>query len=153
MAGTLKGSFASCSTVEGPVTARARISLPKLLHGYLGIVHRPKQVVEAGNYVLRASTLTSAPDSSVTGDTEASISEASAPGDFDGRESTIQESLVVLEWPALCKQVAAFASTAMAAQRILKSGLPLGQSKVGSMRQYISCMVSGVLKALSNHHG
>lgn len=45
-------------------------------------------------------------------------------------EQTEKESLQVLEWPALCRQVAAFASTPMAARSILLSGLPMGRSKV-----------------------
>ena len=45
-------------------------------------------------------------------------------------EGTKKESLALLEWPALCRQVAAFASTPMAAQWILLSGLPIGRSKV-----------------------
>lgn len=44
----------------------------------------------------------------------------------------VEESYSLLEWPALCRQVAAFASTTMGARRILMSGLPVGRSKVRS---------------------
>ena len=49
---------------------------------------------------------------------------------LDPNEGTRKESLILLEWPALCRQVAAFASTPMAAQRVLLSGLPIGRSRV-----------------------
>ena len=41
-----------------------------------------------------------------------------------------QESLQLLDWPAVCSQVACFASTPMAADQILQRGLPMGASKV-----------------------
>jgi len=41
-----------------------------------------------------------------------------------------QESMALLEWPSLCRQVAAFASTPLGARRIMLSGLPIGRSKV-----------------------
>lgn len=41
-----------------------------------------------------------------------------------------QESLRLLDWPAVCSQVACFASTPMAADQILQRGLPMGASKV-----------------------
>jgi hypothetical protein len=47
-----------------------------------------------------------------------------------GREDVQQESMVLLEWPTLCRQVAAFASTPLAARRIMMSGLPIGRSQV-----------------------
>ena len=56
--------------------------------------------------------------------------QAESVDSLESVEDTRKESLVLLEWPALCQQVAAFASTPMAAQRILLSGLPFGRSKV-----------------------
>ena len=41
-----------------------------------------------------------------------------------------QESLQLLDWPAVCSQVACFASTPMAADQILQRGLPMGASQV-----------------------
>ena len=48
-----------------------------------------------------------------------------------GTSAEIQEeSLQLLDWPAVCSQVACFASTALAADQILQHGLPMGMSKV-----------------------
>lgn len=41
-----------------------------------------------------------------------------------------QESLQLLDWPAVCRQIACFSSTPMAADRLLQSGLPMGNTKV-----------------------
>ena len=40
------------------------------------------------------------------------------------------ESLQLLDWPAVCAQVACFAATPMASDQILHSGLPMGASQV-----------------------
>lgn len=40
------------------------------------------------------------------------------------------ESAELLEWPAVCAQVAAFTATPAAAERVLNGGLPLGRSLV-----------------------
>jgi len=40
------------------------------------------------------------------------------------------ESAELLEWPAVCAQVAAFTSTSAAAEAVLSSGVPLGRSLV-----------------------
>ena len=42
----------------------------------------------------------------------------------------VEESLELLEWPALCSQVAAFASTSLAARHITHQGLALGNAEV-----------------------
>ena len=47
-----------------------------------------------------------------------------------GRSDVQQESLQLLDWPALCRQVAAFAATPMAAEQLLQGGLPIGGSQV-----------------------
>ena len=50
---------------------------------------------------------------------------------MDGSAAEIQqESLQLLDWPAVCSQVACFASTPMAADQILQRGLPMGASRV-----------------------
>ena len=41
-----------------------------------------------------------------------------------------QESLQLLDWRAVCAQVACFAATPMAADQILQTGLPMGASQV-----------------------
>lgn len=41
-----------------------------------------------------------------------------------------QESLQLLDWPELCRQVASFTATCMAAEGILEEGLPIGDSQV-----------------------
>ena len=52
-------------------------------------------------------------------------------GSCVGTSAEIQEeSLQLLDWPAVCSQVACFASTPMAADQILQHGLPMGKSKV-----------------------
>ena len=75
------------------------------------------------------------------------LPDAAQPGHVeyvDSGEDTSKESLVLLEWPALCRQVAAFASTPMAAQRILLSGLPIGRCKVlGSSRLALGSLFIG----------
>lgn len=58
------------------------------------------------------------------------VSVRSSDGTYAIAAETHQESLVLLEWPALCRQVAAFANTSTAAQRIVESGLTMGRSKV-----------------------
>ena len=45
-------------------------------------------------------------------------------------DSVDAESAQLLEWPAVCAQVAAFTSTPAAAERVLSSGLPLAASLV-----------------------
>lgn len=44
-----------------------------------------------------------------------------------------QESLQLLDWPAVCIQVACFAATPMAADQLLQSGLPMGASQVNAI--------------------
>lgn len=41
------------------------------------------------------------------------------------------ETLGLLEWPEVCRQVASFTRTTVAAELLLSSGLPLGRSQVG----------------------
>lgn len=43
-----------------------------------------------------------------------------------------QESLILLEWPQVCRQVAAFTQTVMGAEQLLSAGLPLGSSQAQS---------------------
>lgn len=43
----------------------------------------------------------------------------------------VEESMELLEWPSLCKQVAAFAQTSSTAQHIAKNFLAMGKSEVG----------------------
>ena len=43
-----------------------------------------------------------------------------------------QESLDILEWPAVCKQVAAFCGTSVAAAAVAAGQLPIGSSQAGS---------------------
>lgn len=43
-----------------------------------------------------------------------------------------QESLDILEWPAVCKQVAAFCGTSVAAAAVAAGRLPIGQSQAES---------------------
>lgn len=45
-------------------------------------------------------------------------------------QNAITQSLSLLEWPALSRQVACFCSTAITAERFLEQGLPLGQTQV-----------------------
>lgn len=40
-----------------------------------------------------------------------------------------RESLQLLEWPALCRQVACFAQTPMGAEVALRCALPMGRSQ------------------------
>ena len=46
-------------------------------------------------------------------------------------EDTVAESLILLEWPAVCEQVAAFAATP-AGFAAARSQLPLGESFAAS---------------------
>ena len=43
----------------------------------------------------------------------------------------------LLDWPAVCSQVACFAATPMAADQLLQSGLPMGASQVCPEKVYI----------------
>lgn len=43
-----------------------------------------------------------------------------------------RESLALLEWPALCRQVACFAQTPMGAEVAVAGALPMGRSRQGS---------------------
>ena len=43
-----------------------------------------------------------------------------------------RESLQLLEWPALCRQVACFAQTPMGAEVALRCTLPVGRSRAES---------------------
>ena len=54
----------------------------------------------------------------------------------------IKESLELLEWPALCSQVAAFASTSLAARHITQQGLALGNSEVSLTRKMPSLLTA-----------
>ncbi len=47
-----------------------------------------------------------------------------------GADEVQAESLQLLDWPALCAQVAAFASTPLAAEPLLRGRLPVGESQV-----------------------
>lgn len=49
---------------------------------------------------------------------------------IQGRSEVQRESMQLLDWPALCRQVAAFAATPMAAEMLLQEGLPLGSTQV-----------------------
>lgn len=51
-----------------------------------------------------------------------------ARSDDDSR--AVSESLRLLEWPALCRQVAAFASISITARDIQRDGLLIGSSQV-----------------------
>lgn len=46
------------------------------------------------------------------------------------RDEIESESMILLEWPMVCRQVAAFARTSSTAQYIMQNYLPMGQSKV-----------------------
>ncbi len=64
-------------------------------------------------------------------------SELTAAADADGqqaeaRQAAVQESLQLLEWPALCRQVACFAQTPMGAEVALRYSLPVGRSRAES---------------------
>lgn len=47
-----------------------------------------------------------------------------------GSDAIQQESLDLLDWPAVCRQVACFASTPMAAEELLCGSLPMGRTQV-----------------------
>lgn len=69
----------------------------------------------------------------VAASTEQAV-ETAAGGPSAGKLSAADvdaESGQLLEWPAVCAQVAAFTSTPAAAERVLRTGLPLGASLVG----------------------
>ncbi len=51
-------------------------------------------------------------------------------------QDAISQSLSLLEWPALSRQVACFCSTAISAERFIEDGLPLGQTQVNSVVQH-----------------
>eukprot|EP00798_Chlamydomonas_sp_ICE-L_P021553 gene21553-28546_t len=70
--------------------------------------------------------------------TEAASSSSTVEVEVHGGQGTVAamsqaESLEVLEWPAVCKQVACFAQTVMAAQQLARGGLPIGGSLEESM--------------------
>ena len=63
-----------------------------------------------------------------------------------GAEDVDAESAQLLEWPAVCAQVAVFTSTPAAAERVVSSGLPLGASLVGpplllGVQAYLLCSI------------
>jgi DNA mismatch repair protein MutS2 len=47
----------------------------------------------------------------------------------------------LLDWPAVCRQVACFASTPMAAEQLLQGGLPMGRAQV-NQTQTLSASVT-----------
>lgn len=51
---------------------------------------------------------------------------------MEAAEVAEQESLQLLEWPALCRQVACFAQTPMGAEVALRCALPVGRSRADS---------------------
>ncbi|GAX74806.1 hypothetical protein CEUSTIGMA_g2253.t1 [Chlamydomonas eustigma] len=62
-------------------------------------------------------------------------------------ESIRQESLLVLEWPSVCRQVACFCSTVMASQLIASGQLPMGSSQEESeqlLRQTDEALIAGL---------
>lgn len=77
--------------------------------------------------------------------------ESSAAAEEVSIEDVDAESAQLLDWPAVCAQVAAFTSTPAAVERVLSSGLPLGTSLV---RQPLllgvwACLLRSVLGALT----
>lgn len=46
--------------------------------------------------------------------------------------AAVEESLQLLEWPALCRQVACFAQTPMGAEVAMRCALPVGRSQAES---------------------
>jgi hypothetical protein len=52
--------------------------------------------------------------------------------DAGGELAVEEESLQILEWPAVCRQVACFCRTSMAAERVAGGLLPLGATRAES---------------------
>ena len=68
---------------------------------------------------------------------------SSAPAAEPSDRATVeQESLSVLEWPAVCRQVAAFPELRRSALQIVVLGLQLGQTQVTSLSRFPSLQVS-----------
>mmetsp|Transcript_12639 Transcript_12639/g.33478 ORF Transcript_12639/g.33478 Transcript_12639/m.33478 type:complete len:923 (+) Transcript_12639:28-2796(+) len=71
-----------------------------------------------------------------TSTSEAASETANPPSHVEGRASGFQDieldSLRVLEWPDVCKQVASFCGTVMAAQKLALGQLPVGRSQAES---------------------
>lgn len=66
---------------------------------------------------------------------EGKLTAAAREADEQQREAmqaAVQESLQLLEWPALCRQVACFAQTPMGAEVALRCALPVGRSRAES---------------------
>lgn len=67
---------------------------------------------------------------SATRSSEVVLADAGQTADFDSQQDLPHlETLKLLEWPELCRQVAAFTQTVVAAEQILTVGLPLGASQ------------------------
>lgn len=77
--------------------------------------------------ILPRETFVQQPQTCVSG---GEITQSNGTQVASGDKDIQQESLVLLEWPSLCRQVGAFASTLLAARRIMLSGLPIGRSQV-----------------------
>lgn len=73
------------------------------------------------------------PPSAAAADASVAVAEAAA-ADEDREELSVEdESLEILEWPAVCRQVACFCRTPVAAEYV-QAGLPLGASREESER-------------------
>ena len=66
-------------------------------------------------------------------------------GAVSSLEVAEQETYKLLEWPELCKQVAAFTKTVFAAERVLNGEIPIGKSQVRlachTCPHFFSCLV------------
>lgn len=74
----------------------------------------------------------------------ADASSAACREESSGVLTVTSESLRLLEWPALCRQAAAFCEIPLAAQQLLRDGLRLGRSQV----EQLFCLRNSSIQAL-----
>lgn len=64
----------------------------------------------------------------------AAAPESAQPESQQAAQAAEQESLTLLEWPALCRQVACFTQTSIGAETALSCRLPIGRDQAESER-------------------
>lgn len=95
------------------------------VHGNLA---SPGPVRNAGHWSLAAAT---AQQSETSGPAhEGTDAESVTHSEAEHSAKVAEESLGLLEWPAVCRQVAAFASVSLTASNIVRNGLTVGRTQV-----------------------
>lgn len=132
-ASDLPAAAAACGTLGASRATIARAPVREAAGCEFATQHRQDSQISIRRHHARlaASATSAEPRTSIA---EGSLCVEQAIQTPEGTESTMspvqQESLILLEWPQVCRQVAAFTQTVMGAEQLLSAGLPLGSSQV-----------------------